>query len=675
MANTSSKLVKATSIIDAWYGEPAEIHAAGVLQILQSLNLDEATLIAAKNIARTHGKEALIKLIGEEPAKLLISYRGLRQAQAKLVRDDGGLSVVGQEEMLRKMLLAFGDDLRVVLIYLASRLQTLRWVAQEKMAMPAAWGQEILNIDASLANRLGIWQMKWEMEDLAFRALSPETYREIAKMLDAKRIERQSFIDQIVAQLKAELSSAQIEGEVLGRPKHIYSIWKKMQGKSLDFANLYDVRAFRVLVADVKACYAVLGIVHNVWQPVPREFDDYIARPKLNGYQSLHTVVMNEEGNAFEVQVRTQEMHQQAEFGLAAHWRYKEGAYLGMATPPNLVKTNKSNVAHQAGTHSTEVAYERQIAWARQLISWKDDAWQQLKYHEIDDHIYVLTPLGKVISLEKGSTPIDFAYAVHTKLGHRCRGARVDGAMVPLGTALQNGQTVEIIAVKDGGPSRDWISPDKHYLQSQRARQRVRAWFNALDDEEGGQAAKVVEAKPEITPEIKPVTTEIVLRSSSRKSAQGGDVLVVGVDSLLTQLARCCRPVPPDTIAGFVTQGRGISIHRRSCKTFRGLLDRAPERVIQTAWKSTTTKSTLSDDQKRVFPADLVVTGLDRPELMRELFEILTRQGVHVVDLRKSAKKGLAQILLTVEVRDSEVLRLVQNSLEEVKGVTQVRRR
>ena len=675
MANTSSKSAKATNIIDAWYGEPAEIHAAGVLQILQSLNLDEATLIAAKNIARTHGKEALIKLIGEEPAKLLLSYRGLRQAQAKLVRDDGGLSVVGQEEMLRKMLLAFGDDLRVVLIYLASRLQTLRWVAQEKMVMPAAWAQEILNIDSSLANRLGIWQMKWEMEDLAFRVLSPETYREFANMLDAKRIERQSFIDQIVAQLKAELNSAHIEGEVIGRPKHIYSIWKKMQGKSLDFANLYDVRAFRVLVTDVKACYAVLGIVHNVWQPVPREFDDYIARPKLNGYQSLHTVVMNEEGNAFEVQVRTQEMHQQAEYGLAAHWRYKEGAFMGMATPPNLVKTNKSNVAHQAGTHSAEVAYERQIAWARQLISWKDDAWEQLKHHEIDDHIYVLTPLGKVVSLEKGSTPIDFAYAVHTQLGHRCRGARVDGAMVPLGTSLQNGQTVEIIAVKDGGPSRDWISPDKHYLQSQRARQRVRAWFNALDDEEGGQAAKVVEAKSEMTPEIKPATTEIILRSSSRKSAQSGDVLVVGVDSLLTQLARCCRPVPPDTIAGFVTQGRGISIHRRSCKTFRGLLDRAPERVIQTAWTSTTTKSTLSDDQKRVFPADLVVTGLDRPELMRELFEILTRQGVHVVDLRKSAKKGLAQILLTVEVRDSEVLRLVQNSLEEVKGVTQVRRR
>jgi GTP pyrophosphokinase len=675
MANASHQPEKAALFQDAWYGEPAELHSAGVSQILQTLNLDEATLTAASNIARTHGKEALIKLIGEESAKLLIGYRGLRQAQGKLVRDDGGISVTGQEEMLRKMLLAFGDDLRVVLIYLASRLQTLRWVTREKIEMPAAWAQEILNIDASLANRLGIWQMKWEMEDLAFRALSPQTYRDIATMLDAKRIERQSFIDQIVLQLQGELKVAQIQGEVLGRPKHIYSIWKKMEGKALDFANLYDVRAFRVLVDDVKSCYAVLGIVHNVWQPVPREFDDYIARPKPNGYQSLHTVVMNDDGTAFEVQVRTQEMHQQAEYGLAAHWRYKEGAYIGMATPPNSAKTNKPSINHQQGTHSAEVAYERQIAWARQLISWKEDAWEQLKHHEIDDHIYVLTPLGKVISLEKGSTPIDFAYAVHTNLGHRCRGARVDGAMVPLETALKNGQTIEIIAVKHGGPSRDWISPDKNYVRSQRARQRVRAWFNALDDEEAGQSTKPVDNKAELNPEIKPAAPEIVLRNSSHKAGRGGDVLVVGVDSLLTQLARCCRPVPPDAIAGFVTQGRGVSIHRRSCKTFRGLLERAPERVIQTAWTASAADPVANQEQKRVFPADLVVAGLDRPELMRELFEILTRQGVHVIDLRKSAKKGLAQILLTIEVKDSEVLRLVQNSLEEVKGVTQVRRR
>ncbi|AGG33403.1 MAG: bifunctional (p)ppGpp synthetase/guanosine-3',5'-bis(diphosphate) 3'-pyrophosphohydrolase [Polynucleobacter sp.] len=667
-------------IVDGWYGEPSENHAAGVFNILKLLHLDEATLTAANNIARTHGKESLTKLIGDESAKLLIGYRGLRQAQAKLVRNDGGLSISGQEEMLRKMLLAFGDDLRVVLIYLASRLQTLRWITQEKLEMPKAWAQEILNIDASLANRLGIWQMKWEMEDLAFRVLSPEIYRDIAKMLDGKRIERESFIEQIVSKLKEELTAAHIQGEVQGRPKHIYSIWKKMQGKSLDFANLYDVRAFRVLVDDVKSCYAILGIVHNVWQPVPREFDDYIARPKPNGYQSLHTVVMDEHGTAFEIQVRTNEMHQQAEYGLAAHWRYKEGAYVGAATPPknkfsNPQSPSSPNPNHQTGTHSAAVAYERQIAWARQLISWKEDAWEQLKHHEIDDHIYVLTPLGKVISLEKGSSPIDFAYAVHTDLGHRCRGARVDGAMVPLDTPLQNGQTVEIIAVKHGGPSRDWISPSRNYLRSQRARTRVRTWFNALDDEEAG--AKSADIKTEQKPEAKAIAPapEIILKQSARKQGQAGDVLVVGVDSLLTQLARCCRPVPPDAIAGFVTQGRGVSIHRRSCKTFRGLLERAPERVIQTAWNEPGVETAIGNDAKRVFPADLAITGLDRPELMRELFEILTRQGVHVIDLRKSAKRGLAQILLTVEIKDSEALRLVQNSLEEVKGVTQVRRR
>ncbi|MBU3561344.1 RelA/SpoT family protein [Polynucleobacter hallstattensis] len=665
---------EAIKIIDGWYGEPSENHAAGVLSILKLLHLDEATLTAALNIARTHGKESLTKLIGDESARLLIGYRGLRQAQAKLVRNDGGLSISGQEEMLRKMLLAFGDDLRVVLIYLASRLQTLRWITHEKIAMPKAWAQEILNIDASLANRLGIWQMKWEMEDLAFRVLSPEIYRDIAKMLDGKRIERESFINLIVSKLKEELNVARIEGEVQGRPKHIYSIWKKMQGKSLDFANLYDVRAFRVLVDDVKSCYAILGIVHNVWQPVPREFDDYIARPKPNGYQSLHTVVMDEHGTAFEIQVRTNEMHQQAEYGLAAHWRYKEGAYVGTATPPKN-KSNDVNPSHQTGTHSAAVAYERQIAWARQLISWKEDAWEQLKHHEIDDHIYVLTPLGKVISLEKGSSPIDFAYAVHTDLGHRCRGARVDGAMVPLDTSLQNGQTVEIVAVKHGGPSRDWISPSRNYLRSQRARTRVRAWFNALDDEEAG--SKSTDTKVEQKTEAKVITPapDIVLKQSTRKQGHASDVLVVGVDSLMTQLARCCRPVPPDAIAGFVTQGRGVSIHRRSCKTLRGLLERAPERVIQTAWNDSGVETAAGNDPRRVFPADLAVTGLDRPELMRELFEILTRQGVHVIDLRKSAKRGLAQILLTVEIKDSEALRLTQNALEEVKGVTQVRRR
>ena len=661
-----------SALVDSWQGEPPEQHQAGVLRILHLLHLDEPSLLAADHLDSPLGKEALAKKLGDESARLLSGYRSLRQAQAKIVKADGGISVAGQEEVLRKMLLAFGDDLRVVLIYLASRLQTLRWINQEKIPMQAAWAQAFLDIDASLANRLGIWQMKWEMEDLAFRVLAPPVYREIATMLDAKRAEREGFIVRIIEELKQALGEASISADVQGRPKHIYSIWKKMQGKSLDFANLYDVRAFRLLVEDVKDCYAALGLVHNVWQPIPREFDDYIARPKPNGYQSLHTVVMDADGVAFEIQIRTHTMHQQAEYGLAAHWRYKEGA---APVPKNA-----------GGTHSAAVAYERQIAWARQLISWKEDAWDQLKNHAIDDHIYVLTPLGKVIALEKGSSPIDFAYAVHTDLGHRCRGARVDGSMVPLDTSLANGQTVEIIAVKHGGPSRDWISPDRGYLRSQRARSRVRAWFNALDDEEAG-ASNATKSNAEVKgpakdnkPDAEPLA--VVLRQRTRSAKPSSDVLVVGVDSLLTQLARCCRPLPPDAIAGFVTQGRGVSIHRRSCSTFRALLERAPERVIQTAWNALdeaetgglTAKQSIQNRSK-VFPADLAVTGLDRPELMRELFEGLSRQGVHVIDLRKSVRRGVAQILLTVEIADAEALRQVQNSLEELKGVTQVRRR
>ena len=554
---------------DPWFGEGMEQHALGVAAILQTLRLDEATLKAADHLHSTLGKDALMKHVGQEAANLLIGYRGLRQAQAKLMKHDGVTNVAGQEEILRKMLLAFGNDLRVVLIYLASRLQTLRWIAKNRLPASPAWAQEILDIDASLANRLGIWQMKWEMEDLAFRVLTPATYKEIAGLLDSKRVEREQFIVDVIARLNQELQAAQIHADVQGRPKHIYSIWKKMQGKSLEFANLYDVRAFRILVDDVKACYATLGLVHNLWQPVPREFDDYIARPKPNGYQSLHTVVIDEQGISFEIQIRTHEMHRQAEYGLAAHWRYKEGAYAAGA--------------NDLGTHSAEVAYERQIAWARQLISWKEDAWEQLKHHEIDDHIYVLTPLGKVISLEKGSSPIDFAYAVHTDLGHRCRGARIDGAMVPLDTALSNGQTVEIISVKQGGPSRDWLNPERGYLRSQRARARVRAWFNALDDEANQSPTKTIDPKTEKVAD-KAQHDVIQIKTRQSKSNQSGDVLVVGVDSLLTQLAKCCRPVPPDPIAGFVTQGRGVSIHRRTCKTFRALLDRAPERVIQTAW-------------------------------------------------------------------------------------------
>jgi GTP pyrophosphokinase len=639
-----------------WFGEEVAAHIQGVVDIAQVLKLDEPTLAACQHLDSALSEEQMSKQYGAEVTQMIRGYQALQVAREKAHN--------GQAETLRKMLLAFSQDLRVVLIYLASRLQTLRFTIAQKMTVERSWAQELLDIDASLANRLGIWQLKWEMEDLAFRHLEPQTYKSIAKLLDAKRRERQDFVEHIIDRLKEELQHAHIEADVQGRPKHIYSIWKKMQGKSLDFADLYDVRAFRVLVKDLKDCYAVLGLVHHLWQPVPREFDDYIARPKPNGYQSLHTVVMDSDDISFEIQIRTHEMHHQAEYGVAAHWRYKEGVYRG------------GNVS---GTVSAAVEYEQRIAWARQLISWKEDAWDQLKGQSIDDHLYVLTPLGQVIALDAGSTPIDFAYAVHTNLGHRCRGARVDGAMVPLDTPLKNGQTVEIIAVKTGGPSRDWLLADRGYLASHRAKSRVRAWFNAQEleldkdskdkdkdkDKDREEKLKLASALPENANQA-----EMILKPSRSKSKQG-DVLVVGVDSLLTQLSKCCRPVPPDPISGFVTKGRGVSIHRKDCATLRQLELRAPERVILTQWGE---RAALGDP-KHLFPAEVVVQAIDRQGLLRDISEVFAKIKINVVGVRTQSKKGLANMHFSIEIPRVEDLYASLNALMEVRGVTEARRK
>ena len=578
----------------------------------------------------------------------LMGYRGLKAAQIKIARQPAnqlGQSAQAQVEVLRKMLLAFAHDLRVVLLHLASVLQTLRWVTSQRIETKSSWAQDILDVDAALANRLGIWQLKWEMEDLAFRCLAPDTYKQIAQLLDSKRIEREEFIAQIMQRLNTELQEAGIKADVQGRPKHIYSIWKKMQGKAIDFAQLYDVRAFRILVDDVKDCYAALGIVHHVWQPIPKEFDDYIARPKPNGYQSLHTVVMDVEGISFEVQVRTQEMHKQAEYGVAAHWRYKEAGKQGYS-----------------GTVSAKEEYDRRIAWARQLIAWKEDAWDQLKGQELDDQIYVLTPLGQVIPLQQGATPIDFAYSVHTDLGHRCRGARVDGAMVPLDTRLKNGQTVEIISVKQGGPSLDWLNVERGYLATHRARSKVRAWFAALQAEQEGDKEDQPTAEP-----VKPELPDIILRKSKAKAHQG-DVLVVGVDSLLTQLSRCCRPVPPDAISGFVTRGRGVSIHRQDCSTFKQLLARAPERVVLTEWGDRTTS-------KSLFPVDIALMAVDRQGLLRDISEVFSRLKINVTGVKTQSRKGVASMQFTIEIASTDGLQHALTALLEVKGVTEARRK
>ncbi|KVD25578.1 GTP pyrophosphokinase [Burkholderia ubonensis] len=710
-------------------GELLADHAAGTASIMGKLNVDPPAVQAAALFALTphlnDPERELAARFGDEVARLVSDVRkllrlgtvSLRVAQnaAPEAGRDAAAERRAQIEALRKMLLAFAQDIRVVLIRLASRLQSLRYYAAAKVAPPPDVARETLEIYAPLANRLGIWQLKWELEDLAFRFEDPVTYKRIAKLLDEKRVEREAYVAEAIGRLQRELAAAHIQAEVSGRPKHIYSIWRKMRGKELDFSELYDVRAFRVIVPDIKDCYTVLGIVHHLWQPVPKEFDDYISRPKPNGYKSLHTVVIGDDGRAFEVQIRTHEMHNFAEYGVAAHWRYKEAGARGYG-----------------GQFSASDKYDEKIAWLRQLLAWKDDvedgggaaggkAWAQLRETTLDDdHIYVLTPQARVIALPQGATPVDFAYHLHSELGHRCRGARVDGAMVPLNTPLANGQTVEIVAVKEGGPSRDWLNSQLGYLKSPRARQKVRAWFNAIEHEENiahgralvektlqregrtsvnldNLAAKLgfktpeelfsVVGKEEFSlrnveqalsdappPEPAPeAPADFEKRSSGASVAHGAStgVLVVGVDALLTQLARCCRPAPPDPISGFVTRGKGMSIHRSDCATFRRMAERAPERVLQTTWSA----DVLGGRGASVYPVDLMIEATDRQGLLRDISEVFAREKLNVVGVKTQTRRNAAFMQFTVEISNSAQVQRACTLLGEVQGVVRAGRK
>ncbi len=710
-------------------GELLADHAAGTASIMRTLNVDPPAVQAAALFALTphlnDPERELAARFGDEVARLVSDVRkllrlgtvSLRVAQnaAPEAGRDAAAERRAQIEALRKMLLAFAQDIRVVLIRLASRLQSLRYYAAAKVAPPPDVARETLEIYAPLANRLGIWQLKWELEDLAFRFEDPVTYKRIAKLLDEKRVEREAYVSEAIESLQRELAAAHIQAEVSGRPKHIYSIWRKMRGKELDFSELYDVRAFRVIVPDIKDCYTVLGIVHHLWQPVPKEFDDYISRPKPNGYKSLHTVVIGDDGRAFEVQIRTHEMHNFAEYGVAAHWRYKEAGARGYG-----------------GQFSASDKYDEKIAWLRQLLAWKDDvedgggaaggkAWAQLRETTLDDdHIYVLTPQARVIALPQGATPVDFAYHLHSELGHRCRGARVDGAMVPLNTPLANGQTVEIVAVKEGGPSRDWLNSQLGYMKSPRARQKVRAWFNAIEHEENiahgralvektlqregrtsvnldNLAAKLgfktpeelfsVVGKEEFSlrnvehalsdappPEPAPeAPADFEKRSSGASVAHGAStgVLVVGVDALLTQLARCCRPAPPDPISGFVTRGKGMSIHRSDCATFRRMAERAPERVLQTTWSA----DVLGGRGASVYPVDLMIEATDRQGLLRDISEVFAREKLNVVGVKTQSRRNAAFMQFTVEISNSAQVQRACTLLGEVQGVVRAGRK
>lgn len=691
-----------TSLLSS--GESTWQHALGTALVVSSLGLDADVRVAAMLFAvmdyRQDAPELLKVGFGDTAAKLVQSLHRLGVLRPLTRAATDGREMQAQTEILRKMLLAMVDDIRVVLIRLSSRVQTLRFLADQPNALREEMARESLLLYAPLANRLGVWQLKWELEDRAFGYLEPQTYKQIARMLDERRIERETFIAAVVERLQHALKKDGVTAEVYGRPKHIYSIWQKMRNKQLDFSQLYDVRAVRIVVDSEADCYAALSLVHHVWQPILGEFDDYIAQPKGNFYRSLHTAVRVEDGGALEVQIRTKEMHEHAELGVAAHWRYKE---LGKSA-------------------SAEGVYEDKIAWLRQLLSWRDEItdsaeWvAQFKRAQLDDTVYVLTPQNKVIDLPQGATPLDFAYRLHTDLGHRCRGAKVDGHMVPLNTPLKNGQRVEVNAIKSGGPSRDWLNPAQGYLVTAQAQRKVRQWF-AMQDEaalltEGravlmrelqragavqrvqanldGLAVKLglknadamflafargtvgpraldIALHGEVaTPVVEP---EITTRKSKVALADQGQILIVGVDKLLMQIGRCCKPMPPDAIAGFVTRGKGVSIHRVGCPYFRRMVTKNPERAIEADWGAAAvgTGNTL-------YAVDVLVHAHDRQGLLRDISELFTRQKINVTAVKTQSKNNLAHMRFTVELTSSDSLQKMLLLLREVSGVMDAQR-
>ena len=681
-------------------GEALLAHVAETARILLDLKLDADCIVAALLHPAMADSAASARVIretfGTAVAELADGVARMAQIGALSSRaqtTEKPQQQAAQLEALRKMFLAMVQDVRVVLIKLADQVQTLRRLVRsqdESARREAALARDVF---APLANRLGVWQLKWELEDLAFRILEPATYQTIARLLDEKRPDRSRYIETVVAVLKGELARAAIAAEVSGRPKHLFSIYKKMRRKGVDFDELHDVRAVRVLVDDVKECYAVLGIAHNLWSPIPKEFDDYIARPKSNEYRSLHTAVIGPEGKAVEVQIRTHEMHQHSELGVAAHWRYKED-------------TRRERGSRGGG-------YDEKIAWLRQILAWQDEVTdagrigEQSKSEFFADTVYVLTPQGRVVDLPQGSTPIDFAYHVHTELGHRCRGAKVDGAMVPLNTPLTNAQQVEIVAAKQGGPSRDWLNPALGFLRSPAARAKVRQWFarqnfeadvahgrSMLDKELQRQGLTALNldtlaadmgyarlsdllaeiARGSVGPKqlqeaLKPTPAEAspeeAIQPVARKSRStpSGSVLVVGVDKLLTVPAKCCKPAPPDAIIGFVTRGRGVSVHRADCGNVKRL---DPERRVTAAWGAAAGAT---------YGVDIVVEALDRTGLLRDVSEVFSRERINVTATSTQSSAHVARMRFTVEVANLEQLQRALGFVRDVRGVMSAARR
>jgi GTP pyrophosphokinase len=677
-------------------GRPAIDQMVELLQILEALSADPITISCAiVHVAEQHNGD-ISDIVAELPREVRRQLDELR----KLKHFESGSPTGATErsaEGLRRLLLALVKDVRVVLVDLAWQLVLMRRL-REGSPGAEALARETMMIHAPLANRLGIWQLKWELEDLAFRHLDPVQYRRIADLVAEHRTERERFITTFMDKLSAALKDAGIRSEVKGRPKHIYSIWKKMQRKGLDFHQLFDVRAVRVLVDDLPSCYSALGLVHTLWQPIPGEFDDYITTPKGNNYQSLHTAVANREGKAVEIQIRTHEMHEHAELGVAAHWRYKEGG-------------------------PTDPAFDAKIAMMRQLLDSPEDELDDQSLLDSfrsvtsEDRVYVLTPRGQVVDLSAGSTVLDFAYQVHTEVGHRCRGAKVNGRIVPLTQTVATGDRVEILTGKHPNPSRDWLNPKLGYIAGARARAKVRQWFKresrddnlragkeALEAEARRMSAELTRLKPalkrlhiksledlyvaigngdlttgqvfnamdraraaETAPQAEDLVSRAPQRQRSGEPAPVDDIVIEGVGNLMTSMARCCHPVPGDPVVGYVTRGRGVTIHREDCRQIVHWQAENSPRLLQVRW---------GEKPATRYAVQLMIRAFDRRDLIRDISTVLSTADVQVTDISSNLDETLDEVTirLKVRVRDYEQLSELLSRLGSVHNVIEARR-
>jgi GTP pyrophosphokinase len=679
-------------------GEPYYLHALAVAEILDDLNLDYETLVAAVLHDVVEDTPTTLDKLGDDfgttIARMVDGVTKMEQIGEIRQTGNADSRQPDQAESQRKLLLAMAEDVRVVLIKLADRLHNMRTLHHLDRDRQKRIAHETIDIYAPLANRLGIWQIKWELEDLSLRYLEPEEYQSIARQLAEKREDRESYIARVIGILDKALADAGITATVTGRSKHIYSIWRKMQRKHLSFDQIFDMRAVRILVDEEKDCYAALGIVHGLWRHIPQEFDDYIANPKENLYRSLHTAVVGPDGQNLEVQIRTHEMHRHAELGVAAHWRYKEGG-------------------------GTDAGYEEKITWLRQLLEWKEeertatDFVDRFKSEAFQDRVYVLTPQGRIIDLPQGATPLDFAYAVHTEVGHRCRGAKVNGRIVPLTYRLGNGELVEILTAKQGRPSRDWLNSHLGYLHTSRARSRVRTWFKHQDYEHNLSAGRgildrelrrvgvsyipvekvadrfrgrqvdeflaalgsgeittgqLAHALGELVPNEDTLEARQPRARRKTKSDSAGGFDIQGVGNLMTTTARCCRPVPNDPIIGYITRGRGVTIHRQDCGNILRLQGDDRDRLIAVDWG-------LPDDAG--YQVDIIVEAYDRAGLLRDITALLANEKINLTGANTStdAQDGIAYMNLTLEISDISQLSRVLTRIGQLQNVIGARRK